>query len=208
MFHFNDIHLHYNKTQVLQGASLHLTQGEITLLQGQNGAGKSSLLKVMAGLLAPTGGDIRIAEQTGKWHKMLRQLRHHVCYLHQSPYIFQGDVLRNLRLIARHKSHEEFIKALDMVGIAHLATHKAHTLSGGERQRLAIARAWLHQPSVLLFDEPFANMDPEMVNHTILLMQKFQHAGKAVVICSHLDFTLRDLCQQQLYLQNGQLEHA
>lgn len=206
MYRFANIHLSYTQEPILSAATIELSPTQVTLLQGQNGAGKSTLLKVIAGLLRPDSAQIHLNRQQGNWQKMQKQLRTSVCYLHQSPYMFRGDVVRNLRIVAPDKSTDELNQALALVDIAHLKHQPAHTLSGGERQRLAIARAWLHQPDILIFDEPFSNMDSQMVQHTLTLIQTFKHNHKAILVCSHTLYNLHQICEQSLILKDGHVQ--
>jgi ABC-type nitrate/sulfonate/bicarbonate transport system ATPase subunit len=134
----------------LPPTSFEVGKGERVGLVGPNGSGKTTLLRVLAGLLAPTGGTVEGVPPPGR-----------TVLVHQRPHLFRGSALSNVALGARLAGADlaSARRALDGIGLAALGTRDVTALSGGERRRVALARALARRPSVLLLDEPFAELD-------------------------------------------------
>ena len=152
--------------------------GEIVVLMGDNGCGKTTLLKIMAGLLSPEPGAIIDSVSSP-------------ILVHQRPFLFtesvQGNVAWPLRLakVPRKERAERVKVALRKLGIEHLAQRWAPSLSGGEKQRVAIARALVTEPCVLLLDEPTSNIDQASVERIEKVLKDAAGAGVAVVMSTH-----------------------
>jgi heme exporter protein A len=152
---------HYGERVALAGISLSLPAGDTLAVLGPNGAGKSTLLRVIAGLLRPHGGRARVlgAELPGEaW-----RIRSGIGYLGHEPLVYRELSPReNLRYHARlHRVGQERVdERLAAVGLERRADDPVRDLSKGMVQRLAVARATLHDPELLLLDEPRANLDP------------------------------------------------
>jgi molybdate transport system ATP-binding protein len=149
----------------LEEISLQATAGEYTVLTGPNGAGKTILLKMIAGLLAPTEGDIRISGRsvlrTPPW-------RRSIGYVPQDGALFPNrTVAQNIafglevRKTPRATRIERVSETAELLGVTHLLDRKVQALSGGERQKVAIGRAIIVAPSVLLLDEPVSAIDED-----------------------------------------------
>ena len=151
----------YGDRPALDGVTLALPAGATLVVFGPNGAGKSTLLRVLATLLRPHGGSVRVLG-----HALPREgwaVRGRVGLLGHDPLLYRDLSAReNLRFHARlHGAPAERIEALlDAVGMARRADEPVHTLSRGMTQRVAVCRAVLHEPELLLLDEPLANLDP------------------------------------------------
>ena len=129
-------------------------------------------------------------------------------YLYQEPYMFDGSVKRNLRYAAgaindTKNSANNIQQALQWANLEHRADTSAKCLSGGERQRVALAQAWLKRPSVLLLDEPTANMDEESRRSTEALLRKFKDSGTALLIARHDINHFQDTMDKRLQLEHG-----
>ncbi|WP_047043971.1 energy-coupling factor ABC transporter ATP-binding protein [Vibrio mexicanus] len=180
-------------------------------LKGDNGVGKTTLLKILAGLLKPTTGKV----QTGNdslWSKLPFQVgRKNVVYLHQSPYLFDGTVYQNVayglrfQRQANQEKRNDVIQALRMVGLETLADEHVSVLSGGEKQRVAMARAWILKPSILLMDEPSASLDQESIDRLVIMAQDLLERGSSLVITSHQKNALTDLCRKQWWIKEKTL---
>jgi molybdenum cofactor guanylyltransferase len=161
------------------------------VLSGQNGAGKTTLLKILAGLLAPDEGHVTIDGQTLSWKAARSALRKQVVYLHQQPYMFDHSVADNIAYglkvsgIPRAQVEVKVRQAIDWAGLSSLAERNARDLSGGEKQRVALTRARVLSPRLLLLDEPLANMDISAREQTILLMRRLKEEGVSSIITSH-----------------------
>lgn len=191
----------------------HLSLGpnESVYLKGTNGIGKTTLLKILSGLQAPTTGELNIGKKN--WFKRLLGLsgNKNVIYLHQSPYLFDGTVYDNVNYGLKYQSltarerRANIINALRLVGLETLADEHISVLSGGEKQRVAMARAWILKPSILLMDEPSASLDQESIELLVVLAKDLLKRGSSLVITSHQRNALTDLCRRQWVLSNRKL---
>lgn len=191
--------------QILRGVDIDLKEGECILLSGKNGSGKSTLLRIMAGLIKPDSASILINQQGFRGRQTHKLIRQQVMYLYQEPYMFDGSVTRNLSYALGERNVEKVNQALQWSELEHRKDTEAKCLSGGEKQRLALAQAWLKQPSILLLDEPTANMDKHAKRRTGKLLSEFKNSGAALLIASHdLDHLLH-IMDRRLILENGKL---
>ena len=197
---------------ILENAEIELKGGECILLTGKNGSGKSTLLRILAGMLKPDSAIIHTGLESLKWRKANKLIRQQVMYLYQEPYMFEGSVTRNLEYALDVKKVDKKVdknptnkikQALKWANLEHRASTTAKCLSGGERQRVALAQAWLKQPSVLLLDEPTANMDEESRRSTEELLRKFKEAGTALLIASHDINHFHQIMDKRLQLDDG-----
>ena len=149
---------------------LDVVAGERLAVIGSNGSGKTTLLRVIGGLEAEFGGTCQV--DVGRDERV---------YLHQSPYLFRGSVLFNAsyglaaRGVGRRESHRRAHEWLEIFGVEHLVHRRCGRLSGGERRRVALARAFAVQPSLMLLDEPFAELDQQgvhLVSHALGLIPR------------------------------------
>lgn len=193
---------------MLSDAGLEIKSGQCTLLCGHNGSGKTTLLRIIAGLAAPDSGYVNTGLGRYTWKKCQRQLRRTSVYLHQQPYMFEGDVISNLNFslqkkTSRNQRRKRIKAAIAWAGLEHVSENAAKTLSGGERQRVAIARAWLTDPKILLLDEPISNMDKESRSRTIQLLLNLKQQGVALVVSSHDPAHFEALTDTLLQISEG-----
>ena len=141
---------------------------------GRNGSGKSTLLRVLAGLLEPTEGRIEGRVPPGR-----------SVLVHQRPWLFRGSALANVVLGARlgGRPRSEALDWLARLGVAHVARRPASALSGGERRRVALARALVRGPDLLLLDEPYAELDADARARVVAALEAFP--GGLVVASPH-----------------------
>ncbi len=203
------------RDSVLAQAALLLPRGSCTLLTGENGAGKSTLMRILAGLERPDEGCFQLdGYPPAHWRKVRRQLIRSLMYLHQQPYLFDGSVDYNLEFVLkrsrvpRRERKERLEAALDWAGMTALRSRPARPLSGGERQRLALARAWLGRPEIMLLDEPTANLDRDARRWTLELLQRLNLEGMTLVITSHDPAHFAGLCHRRLHLEQGALHQV
>ncbi|WP_027856019.1 ABC transporter ATP-binding protein [Marinobacterium jannaschii] len=189
-----------------------LRAGESLYLQGENGVGKTTLMKILAGLDKPCDGSVRLLPARRRW--WLSALDQKVIYLHQTPYVFAGSVADNIAYGLRYRGFDQqTIRQRVALGLRWsrleaLAEHDAVTLSGGEKQRMALARAWVLEPQLLLLDEPTANLDVDSVSLVADMVSGMVADGAAVIVSSHQKTALTRLCQRRLHLINGQLREV
>lgn len=189
-YQFNHIHYQYGNHQfTLSLSKLNLYSKKITVLVGENGSGKSTLLNLLSFLIVPQQGLLKFFGQPVSYKKSY-QLRRRIGFLPQKPYLFRGSVKDNLTLVLKlhhvpKKQRDDKIGGLlAQLHISALATQKAKTLSGGELQKVALARALITQPKVLLMDEPFSYLDQDSTHLLEALVLKYHHQHKATVIMS------------------------
>ncbi|MGF1684697.1 energy-coupling factor ABC transporter ATP-binding protein [Photobacterium makurazakiensis] len=172
-------------------------------LTGDNGVGKTTLLKILSGLQKPTTGVVSLEKQSLLRRLFSTQSNGGVIYMHQTPYMFDGSVMDNVSyglkftIRDRQQRRTEAINALRMVGLETLADEHISVLSGGERQRVAMARAWVLKPGVLLMDESSASLDPESIDRLVVLSKDLLSRGTSLVITSHQKNALTALCRRQ-----------
>jgi ABC-type multidrug transport system ATPase subunit len=145
----------FGEKTVLHGIDMDLPTGGFLLVTGANGSGKSTLMRLFAGLLAPTGGELEVAMR-----------REHVGYVGHEPLVYKElTALENLELYGRlyrvRERKERIGMLLERYGLWEVRHERVSTYSQGMRQRLALCRALLHEPGLLLLDEPFAGLDRE-----------------------------------------------
>jgi tungstate transport system ATP-binding protein len=201
----------YDGREVLHIGQLEIHQGEVLAIVGPSGAGKSTLLRLLNFLEAPSSGLITFkGTPFGARRGLPVGLKRKVTTVFQRPCLLSRSVAANvqygLQLRGNRNSHGRIARALDQVGLQHLAKAPARTLSGGEAQRVALARALVIEPEVLLLDEPTANLDP----YNIKLIEQIicehnQQQGATVVLVTHNVFQARRLAQRVALLLEGQI---
>ena len=199
--------------EILRGISLSIEAGETVGVLGPSGAGKTSLLMIMAGLESLTGGSISLAENdiTTMGEDALAALRRD-----QVGIVFQAfrlipsmTALQNvavpMELAGRRDADEMAVPALEAVGLGHRKTHLPDQMSGGEQQRVAIARAIATRPRILLADEPTGNLDSGTSEKVIAtLFEATKSAGAALVLVTH-DADLAERCERVLTIEDGRI---
>jgi osmoprotectant transport system ATP-binding protein len=179
--------------RVLASLNLNVQRGEILVLLGRSGSGKTTTLKLINRLLSPTSGEIRVEGKSAGAEDVVR-LRRRIGYVIQEIGLFPHyTVERNIGLVPsiegwpREKIHARAMELLQMVGLdVQLASRYPHQLSGGQRQRVGVARALAADPQILLMDEPFGALDPltrDELQREFLLLQQRLH--KTVVFVTH-----------------------
>ena len=210
-----DIHKSFGTVEVLRGVSLSVERGEIAAIVGPSGAGKTTLLQIIGTLDRPDQGRVLLDGQdlSRLPDRQLAEVRNRrigfVFQFHQLlPEFTAVENVMMPALIARRDPHEAADKArrlLDYLQLSHRYDHKPSELSGGEKQRVAVARALMNDPSVILADEPSGSLDSHNRDelHRLLLdvRQQFQ---VAMVIVTH-DQQLASLCDRVLDMRDGRI---
>jgi lipopolysaccharide export system ATP-binding protein len=182
----------YRKRNVVNQVDLELRQGEIVGLLGPNGAGKTTTFYMIAGLIPPASGSIRLDGEDITRMPMFKRARRGIGYLSQEPSIFrklsvEENILAILETlpIPRAERERRLEKLLDELSIKHLRHSKAYALSGGERRRLEITRALVTEPKFMMLDEPFAGVDPIAVHDIQGIVASLKDRGIGVLISDH-----------------------
>jgi len=177
----------YGEVEILHGVSLRLERGEIVAIIGPNGAGKSTLMKAMFGLLKVKSGTVRLDGEDVTGAAPERIVRKGLCYVPQSENVFPSlSIQENLEMGAFTRT-DGFRQRLDEVyelfpDLAQRPQLRAGKLSGGQRQMLALARALMLDPKVLLLDEPTASLAPKMVGDIFDKIRNINQSGVAILI--------------------------
>jgi putative ABC transport system ATP-binding protein len=189
------------KVMALKGVDLELVRGELTLLMGPSGSGKTTFLSILGCIMAPTAGEIRVAGQStdGLDPEELAVLRRdHIGFIFQSYNLFPTlSALENVRIsldVRGQKGYKAARRSEDVlreVGLGHRLKNYPNNLSGGEQQRVAVARAIVSSPSIVLADEPTAALDGENGNAVMELLARIAHEqGRSVLAVTHDPRTL------------------
>jgi tungstate transport system ATP-binding protein len=185
---------------ILHPLSLQIEAGPSTIILGANGAGKSVLMRLMHGLLAPSGGKV-------SWSGA--DVRRRQAMVFQRPVMLRRSAFHNVRYaleVAGAADADRVAReALAEVGLSHLAHRPARVLSGGEQQRLALARAWALHPEVLFLDEPTASLDPTATREIEAVIRAFDGAGTKIVMATHNLGQARRLGDEVIYLHQGRM---
>lgn len=197
----------------LRGVSLKIEQGEFVALVGPSGSGKSTALHILGALDRPTSGEVWIQETpvTQMGDKQLARLRReHIGFIFQSFHLIPvlsvyGNVEFPLLLMKTPKPErrERVTSTLDRVGLADRARHKTEELSGGQRQRVAIARALVTRPSIILSDEPTANLDSQNGKSIIDLMQKLNEEQRVTLVFATHDASIVSRAKRIVHILDG-----
>ncbi len=197
-------------TEALRGLSFRLEHGESVGLVGANGAGKSTTLLTLAGLIMPREGSVNLGG-TFLSKKTVGEIRRRIGFLLQDPddQLFMPTVFDDVAFgplnqgLSAEEARERVRAALDQVGAGHLAERPTYRLSGGEKRSVAIATVLSMMPDVLVMDEPSASLDPRGRRLLISLLKTFRHTR---LIATHdLDLVL-EVCPRTMVLSEGRLE--
>jgi len=175
----------YGSMTVLHDLNLNLGEGEVLGLFGHNGAGKTTSMKLILGLLAPSEGQVKVLGRAPNDPQVRRQLG----YLPENVTFYpQLSGRETLRHFARLKGAalSQVDELLEQVGLAHAADRRVKTYSKGMRQRLGLAQALLGEPKLLLLDEPTVGLDPIATQDLYLLIDRLRQPGTSIILCSHV----------------------
>lgn len=202
---------------VLNDINLSINQGESLVIKGVSGSGKSTLLSILGGIMKPTSGTIEIEGKNiasfNDFHASSYR-KHRIGFVTQSFHLFEQLSVRNNLLAAlvtqnytASQIQIKIDKALELSNIAHKAMQKVSTLSGGEKQRCVIARALVNEPSIILCDEPTANLDHDNSLMFIEIMRKLKSAKKSIIIATHDPlFDSLDFIDKSIAMSEGKIE--
>ena len=210
-----DVDIYQHKTLILSQVSFTVNKGELVYVIGKTGSGKSNLLKLLYGDVAPVNGEIQVAgcDMRKVKSRHVQSLRRRLGIVFQDYQLLQDrSVDDNLRFIAKvtgWKSKKEIdarIKeVLEMVDLQTKGHKMPHQLSGGEQQRICIARALVNRPEIILADEPTGNLDPETSYDIFYLFRQIAESGTAVLVATHDFLIVNQIPSRILQIKDGKL---
>ncbi len=182
---------------IVSGVSFAAARGEIVALMGASGAGKSTILRAIAGLDPIVAGTITIPRPVG----MVFQFHHLFANMtaHKNVWLAPVQVLKR----SHHEAGRRAQELLDSLGVGHRASAMPHELSGGEAQRVAIARALAIEPPVLLMDEPTASLDPARRGDLAATLRELATEGRTIVVATHDAEFARACAYRVLHVADG-----
>jgi len=198
----------FGDTYALKDINLEVAEGEFLTVVGPNGAGKTTLLRILATLLKPSSGVVRIAglelASSGS------EIRRRIGFVSHQPLAYSHlTVEENLRFYGRlydvHQLDQRVGVLLNLVGLEGHRHSPAGTLSRGMLQRLSVARAIIHEPSLLLLDEPYAGLDQQAAKTLGGLLQTFHAESRTIVMTTHNLEQGVQLCDRLVILSRGQV---
>ena len=209
------INLHYGTVQVLWGVSIGLEEGEAVALVGANAAGKTSLLRAVSGLLRPSGGRVILFGEDVTGRDPADIVRLGMSHVPQGRHLFsQLTVKENIDLGAAclPRAWQERERTMDWViglfpRLGERLNQKAGTLSGGEQQMLAIARALMAKPRILLVDEPSLGLAPIMVKAVFDALQEIKKQGITILLVEQNIWKSLEFSERGYVLENGRIVH-
>lgn len=208
VLHVGDLRKHYGTTEAVRGVSFDLRQGEVFGLLGLNGAGKTTLISMLAGLREPSGGDALLLGHSIR--NETRAIRHMIGVAPQEDALYPMlSAAENLRFFGRMydvrgaQLEDRITHLLHFVGLQDRANDLAANYSGGMKRRLNLAAALVHEPELILLDEPTSGVDPESREEILSLVRTLRRDGKSIIYTTHYMEEAQGLCDELAILEKG-----
>jgi cell division transport system ATP-binding protein len=216
MIYFNNVTKHFSdKDQSVTDITMTIKQGEFVSIVGHSGAGKTTLIRLLMAEIKPTEGSVFFENQD--IHKLkgsdVTKYRRRIGVVFQDFGLLANKTAYENVAFAMEvagKSDEEIATdvpyALELVGLSNKSYDFPREMSGGEKQRLAIARAIINQPEVIIADEPTGNLDPVATNDVIGILKKVNDLGTTVILTTHNKHVVDNLGKRVVMLENGRIK--
>jgi ABC-2 type transport system ATP-binding protein len=202
----NGLKKNFNDLEIIKGIDFSLEEGKCIALLGPNGAGKTTTLRMLSGLMEPTSGSIKFRNGTKG-----EDIRKYIGYLPQYPVFYDWmtgleflTYVGELGGLSRKTSIEKSLQLLELVGISEAKNRKTGKYSGGMKQRLGIAQAIIHDPKLLMLDEPVSALDPFGRREVLELLEKLKKQ-MTILFSTHILNDAEEVCDELLFLHNGLL---
>lgn len=197
---------HTARTTGVEHLDLTVNRGELFGLLGLNGSGKTTTIKLILGLLKPTEGTVTVLGEKASSPAVLRQ----VGYLPESPYFYRyltaREILTMYGTLSKIKDLPAAVeRMLVQVGLSDVAEKKLAEFSKGMLQRIGIAQSLLHDPAILIYDEPVSGLDPLAMQEMRTLLVELKRQGKTIFLSSHLISEVEKICDRVAILSKGSL---
>jgi polar amino acid transport system ATP-binding protein len=209
-----NVHKAYGKEEVLKGISMDVCEGEVVVLVGPSGTGKSTLLRCINQLTIPDSGKVWVngVELTDP-KTDIDKARQHIGMVFQDFNLFNHlTTLDNIMLglihvmgMKKEEARDKALLELKRVGLANKSENYPGQLSGGQKQRVAIARSLAMDPIVMLFDEPTSALDPELIGEVLNVMKDLAVAGMTMICVTHEIGFARDVCSRIVFMEHGEI---
>ena len=217
MIKLQNIHKQFGDTEVLKGIDLEIKQGEIIVIIGSSGTGKSTLLRCVNFLEQADQGtisidDIKVDTQKHTKAEVLALRRktgfvfqNYALFAHQTARQNIAEGLITVRGWKKQQAHEKAQQILDDIGLGEKTDSYPAALSGGQQQRVGIGRAMALQPELLLFDEPTSALDPEWVGEVLNLMKKLANQHQTMLVVTHEMQLAREVADRVIFMADGHI---
>ncbi|MDY6123730.1 MAG: amino acid ABC transporter ATP-binding protein [Campylobacter sp.] len=207
-----DLHKSFGDHEVLKGINIEIKKGEVVVIIGASGSGKSTFLRTLNLLEVPSSGKIifegselcvQKSDVNKHRQKMGMVFQHFNLFEHLS--VLENLCIAPIKLLKKSKEQakKEAIELLNQVGLADKISAYPSSLSGGQKQRIAIVRALAMSPDVMLFDEPTSALDPEMVAEVLNVMKNLARSGMTMVVVTHEMGFAREVASRVLFFDKG-----
>jgi cell division transport system ATP-binding protein len=218
MIRFDQVYKRYpNGREALSGVTFNVDSGELIFLTGHSGAGKSSILKLIALIERPTRGQVIVNNQNtaGTKARRIPQFRRQIGVVYQDHKLLHDrPVMDNVALplviagVPKREIDKRVRAALDQVGLLGKEKSRPLELSTGEQQRVGIARAVVAKPALLIADEPTGNLDPDLALEIMKLFKRFSEVGVTVVVATHDVHLIEQFGARRIVLNDGRVAGA
>ena len=212
MLNVKDVSKSIKGKKIVSKVSIEIHESDIFGLLGPNGAGKTTTFYIIAGLMNPDDGEIKLSNQDISKLPMHKRSKLGIKYLPQEPSVFQNlTVYENLFGLAElsfknNKDITDFVSSsIEEFGLSDITQLKGRQLSGGQRRKVEIARTLAAKPKIILLDEPFAGIDPIAIEDIKKVLKKLSGKGIGILITDHNVRETLEICNQAAIISNGEI---